>query len=95
MKDVLLIILSIFIILVGLVIAWKLLIVPLLIKKVFLPNAKPLTDEELRICEGIVREGKGYPYVCRLALEYKRCGCLPCHKLEQAKMSSHAHDQET
>jgi len=85
LKDVLLIVLSIFIILVGLVIAWKLLIVPLLIKKVFLPNAKPLMDEELRICERIVYEGKGYPYVCRVALKYKKCGCLPCNKLEKAK----------
>lgn len=92
MKDFLLVILCVFMILVGLVIAWKLLIVPLLIKRLFLPNAKPLTDEELRICEKIVHEGKGYPYVCRLALEYKKCGCLPCSKLEKAKLSSHAND---
>jgi hypothetical protein len=56
----------------------------LLVKHLILP-AKSLTAEELRICERIVREGKGYPYVCRLALQYKRCPCLPCAKLEKAK----------
>lgn len=57
----------------------------LLIKHLMVPNAKPLTEEELKLCEIIVKENKGYPYVCKWALKNKKCPCLPCKKLDDRK----------
>ena len=57
-----------------------------LIKKLMEPNAKPLTEEDLKICERIVSERKGYPFVCKWALKHKKCPCLPCKRLENAKL---------
>ena len=68
-------------------VGWPL-IKTLLIKKLAEPNAKPLTGEELRMCEGIVRDGRGYPYICKWAVKHKQCPCLPCEKLEKAKTQS-------
>ncbi|MBE9472150.1 MAG: hypothetical protein IMY75_08615 [Chloroflexi bacterium] len=79
---VLFIILSILVVLA--IVGWPL-IKRLLVENLMEPNAKPLTDEELRICESIVRDGKGYPYVCKWALKHKQCPCLPCEKLEKAR----------
>lgn len=57
----------------------------ILIKKLMEPNAKPLTEEELVLCEKIVNEGKGWPYVCKWALKHRKCPCLPCDRLEKRK----------
>jgi len=57
----------------------------LLIKYLMVPNAKSLTEEELKICESIVRNSRGYPFVCQWALKHKQCPCLPCKKLDEAK----------
>lgn len=57
----------------------------LLIKNLMEPAAKPLTSEELKSCEKIIKEGKGYPYVCKWALKHGKCPCLPCKKLGNEK----------
>ncbi len=76
---------SALLVLIGLWLAWQLLIAPLLTAKLFSPNAKPLTAQEVAICARIVKEGKGYPYVCKQAVKTGRCPCLPCDKLNRAK----------
>lgn len=68
----------------GFAIAWPF-VEKLLIKNLFGPNAKPLADEEVKLCEKTVNDGKGYPWVCKLALRHKKCPCLPCKKLDEAK----------
>ena len=50
-------------------------------------NAQPLTDEELILCEKIIKDGKGYPFVCKRAIRNKKCPCLPCEKLNKAKQN--------
>ncbi|OGD86255.1 hypothetical protein A2Z23_01015 [Candidatus Curtissbacteria bacterium RBG_16_39_7] len=42
------------------------------------PQAKPLTDEEYKICEEVVRKGKAIPFICRWALKNRKCPCKPC-----------------
>jgi hypothetical protein len=49
------------------------------------PNRKPLTEEERKICQKIVKERKAYPFVCRQAVKTGQCPCLPCDKLNQVK----------
>jgi hypothetical protein len=58
---------------------------PILIRKLMIPNAKPLSDEEIAICRKIVEQRRGYPYVCRWAVRHGACPCLPCSKLEAAR----------
>ena len=55
---------------------------PILVRKLMIPSARPLTDEELAICEKLVAAKRGYPYVCKWALKHKACPCLPCSKLD-------------
>jgi hypothetical protein len=50
-----------------------------------LPNMKPLAAEERAICERLVRQGKGYPFMCAHAVKTGQCACLPCRRLEEAK----------
>jgi hypothetical protein len=50
-----------------------------------LPNMKPLTQEEIELCRGIVEKGKGYPWMCRHAVKTGKCACLPCDKLDKEK----------
>ncbi len=50
-------------------------------------NAQPLTEDEIRLCEEIIKNGKGYPFVCKRAVRNKKCPCLPCDKLEKAKQN--------
>jgi hypothetical protein len=61
----------------------------ILINKLMIPSAKPLTEEEVEICMQIVKQGKGYLYVCKWAIKHKKCPCLPCKKLEEAKATKH------
>ncbi|MFX0210434.1 MAG: hypothetical protein ACFFDT_30925 [Candidatus Hodarchaeota archaeon] len=48
-------------------------------------NAQPLTQDELKLCEGIIQNGKGYPWVYKRAVRNGKCPCLPCDKLDKAK----------
>jgi len=50
----------------------------LAIKIFMVPQAKPLTEEEYRICEEVVRKGKAIPYICKWALKNRKCPCKPC-----------------
>jgi hypothetical protein len=54
--------------------------------KLAVPNRKPLSEEERKICAQIVRKGKGYPFVCRQAVKIGQCPCLPCARLEKKKL---------
>lgn len=48
-------------------------------------NAKPLTEEYLKICQKLIKEGKAYPYICGWAVKNGKCPCLPCEKLNNTK----------
>ena len=73
----------------GFAIAWPF-IEKTLIRNLYGQNAKPLTDEEIKLCEKIVRERKNYPWVCKTTLKYRKCPCLPCKKLEDEKIKTNA-----
>ena len=48
--------------------------------------SKPLEEKDVLICAKIVQMRKGYPYICRWATRNKACPCLPCKKLDEAKL---------
>ena len=48
-------------------------------------NAKPIPDDDVRFCREIVRQGKGFPWVCTQALKSGRCPCQPCQKVAKAR----------
>ena len=49
-------------------------------------DPKPLNDEERMLCAKILDSGIGKPWICRRAVDSGKCPCLPCDKLEQAKV---------
>lgn len=53
--------------------------------KLAVPNRKPLSEDEVKICKEIIRSGKAYPFMCRQAVKLGMCPCLPCEKLNKAK----------
>ena len=48
-------------------------------------DAKPIPDEDIGLCREIVKQGKGFPWVCAQALKSGRCPCQPCGKVEEAR----------
>ena len=70
---------------IGIVIGVIIAVVWYVINNVLEKNAEPLSDEELTLCEEIIKSGKGYPFVCKRAVRNKKCPCLPCEKLDKAK----------
>jgi hypothetical protein len=68
-----------FISVVGGVIAYFTLAVPAM------KNAQSLSEGDRHICEQLIQEGKGYPWVCRKAVKQGACPCQPCAKVAKRK----------
>ena len=54
--------------------------------KLAVPNMKPLSEDERKICENIVKQVKAYPFVCKRPVKTGKCPCLPCEKLHKEKI---------
>jgi hypothetical protein len=48
-------------------------------------NAPPVSEDDLKYCREIVKQGKGFPWVCSRALRTGRCPCQPCAKVGAAR----------
>ena len=48
-------------------------------------SAKPVPEDDLRLCREIVKQGKGFPWICARALRTGRFPCQPCAKVAQAR----------
>ena len=52
-------------------------------QKLAIPAFRPLTEEQRAACAQIVKDRKGYPWVCAHAVKTGMCPCLPCKKQEE------------
>ena len=43
---------------------------------------KPLSDKEVNACKHILEREKG-SQICKYAVKYQRCPCLPCETLKK------------
>jgi len=51
--------------------------------KLAIPNMKPLSEEQLTICQKLIDAGKNYPWVCKRATKKKECPCFPCDMIKE------------
>ena len=51
--------------------------------KIAIPNMRPLSEEQLSICQKVIDSGKNYPWVCKRAVKKKECPCFPCNGIRE------------
>ncbi len=67
------------VIIIVVIIVWK------VVFRILDGMAQPLTEEQLKICEQVVKDGKAMPFICKRALKKEKCPFLPCIRLETAR----------
>ena len=50
------------------------------------PRMQPLSDEDVVTCREIMDAGKRRPLLCWYSTKTGACPCLPCERLEQARI---------